>query len=293
MQNGVHDFFGVGIEWTENLEDEVIENAGSLECFELIPDNFFFNRRRGFLKKLRDKNIPTMIHGVELSIGSAESVKQAHLDRMKEIAELVNTINISDHLCMTEAGSVEIGQLTPLPWTMETCDVFSKKIEAIQSQFQVPFLIENVANRFIFPDNELSETEFINTILRRTGCYFLLDLHNLYANATNFEFDPWEWLEQIDFRFVTGIHLAGGFLDDEGMYVDGHNNYTPDKVWDFYKYVCERVRPSCTIVEWTEEPPAFKELMRDVKKAQKILASHKPKTVRQDLRQNNQQGVAL
>ena len=265
----------VGIEWTEKLEDDIIENWRSLSGLELIPDNFFFNRRRDFLKKLGEKNVPVMIHGVELSIGSAEPLKQVHLDRMKEIASQVNTINISDHLCMTEAGGVEIGQLTPLPLTREVCDIVSSKIEQVQSQFQVPFLIENVANRFVYPNNELTETEFINTILRRTGCTLLLDLHNLHANATNFKFDPWEWLEQIDLRFVSGVHLAGGFFDDEGTLVDAHNNYTPDRVWEFYRWLCSRIRPSCTIVEWTENPPTFKELMTDVKKAQNILATTK------------------
>ena len=266
------EFHGVGVEWTERLEEDVLSHIDQLSCFELIPENFFFNRRRDFLKRLGKTNIPVLIHGVELSVGTDQPFKQKHFDAIREIADYVNTVNFSDHLSITEAGGVEIGQLTPIPWSIEACDAVCRNIDAIQSQIQVPFLIENVANRFVFPETELRETEFINLVVKRTGCYLLLDLHNIHVNSHNFGYDPFEWVSEIDMDLVEGIHIAGGFYDEDGTLVDGHSSLAPDRVWDLYRYVCERTLPSCTIVEWTENPPPFEILMGDVERANSILA---------------------
>ena len=283
-----HPFYGVGVEWTESLEEGFVQNFDKISCFELIPENFFRNRRPAFLKKLREFNVPVMVHGVELSFGTDEPLKQSHLDEMLRVADQVNTINISDHLCLTEANGVEICQLTPLPWTQEACDVVCRKIDQIQSQLKLPFLIENITNRFVIPNTELSETEFINQILRRTGCHFLLDLNNIHTNGINFGFDPFQWIEEIDLEAVAGIHLAGGVYDDEGTLIDSHSRAVPPRVWDLYRAVCSRITPACTIVEWTDDPPTIEGLMNEVEKAQAIL---EPKA------QNSQQplstGVAL
>ncbi len=263
----------LGVEWTQSLENDIIDRLAEVDCVEIIPENFFFNRRDDFIKKLGASGTPVMIHGVELSIGSDEPVKQAHLERMLEVADRVNMIDLSDHLCMTESGGVEVGQLTPLPWSVNAADVVCKNIERVMAQVRVPFLIENIANRFVFPETELTEVQFINRVLDRTGCQLLLDLHNLHANAFNFKFDPFAWLEELDLNRVGAIHLAGGHYDDEGTLVDGHSHPIPDRVWELYRSVCAKVTPACTIVERTENFPVYGEVLTEVDKARGIVNS--------------------
>lgn len=270
-----HPYYGVGIEWAEALEEDTLRNVDKISCFELIPENFFKNKKPAFLRSLRDSNVPVLVHGVELSVGSDEPLKQKHLDEILRVADQVNTINVSDHLCLTEASGIEICQLTPLPWTQQACDVVCRKIDQIQSRLNVPFLIENITNRFVIPDTELSETEFINQIGRRTGCHLLLDLHNVHTNAFNFGFDPFEWVNEIDLDSVSGIHIAGGIFDHEGMMIDSHSRKAPSRVWELYRHVCERIRPACTIVEWTDEPPPIETLLNEVEIARSILMSPK------------------
>lgn len=264
-------FRGVGIEWAEDIEDSILEALDYVDFVELIPENFFYGLRSTFLEKLRASGKPVLIHGVELSIGTDEPLKEDHLTRILRVADRVNTIAFSDHLCMTEAGGVEVGQLTPLPWSRTGADVVCRKIEQVARRLSVPLLIENIANRFLVPDTELSETDFINRVLRGTGCLLLLDLHNLHANAFNFQFDPYAWLGALDLQAVDAIHLAGGHYDSDGTLVDGHSNAVPPRVWDLYRHVCDRVTPTCTVVERAENFPPYEELLGELGRAKSIL----------------------
>lgn len=265
-----HIYYGVGIEWAEAMEKEILENLSQLSCFELIPENFFHDRD-AILKQIQRSEVPVLVHGVELSLGTDEPLKQKHFEQILRVAGEVNTINVSDHLCFTEAGGVEIGQLTPLPWTMESADVVCRKIDQIQKQLTVPFLIENITNRFVVPGTEFSETGFINRILDRTGCGLLLDLNNVHTNAVNFGFDPFDWINEINLGAVKTIHLAGGFYDDEGALIDSHSDAAPERVWELFRHVCERILPCSTIFEWTDDVRGLPALMNEVARAEQIL----------------------
>ena len=87
------------------------------------------------------------------------------------------------------------------------------------------------AASFIVPDADYSETEFINLILRRTGCGLLLDITNVYTNAVNFGYDPKEWIDRVDLKRVQLVHLAGGYFDPDGFLMDSHDNSVPEEAW--------------------------------------------------------------
>ncbi|MEZ4741661.1 MAG: DUF692 domain-containing protein [Bdellovibrionota bacterium] len=262
--------YGVGVEWSFELEDSLFENLDKFSCFELIPENFF-KQGDDFLDKLAKLEVPTVIHGVELSIGSYEPIKKEHFERIKEISERVNCIGVSEHLAMTESNGVEIGQLTPLNWSNELADRISEKIDYVMNNLSVPFSIENVTNRFVIPDTELSETDFINKILANTGCGFLIDLNNIDTNAYNYGFDPYKWMDSINYNSITSVHLAGGVFDEEGVLLDSHSAPVRERVWDLYTYLTNKIIPEVTIVEWTDHCPGLQVLLKDADRANQIL----------------------
>jgi uncharacterized protein (UPF0276 family) len=141
-------------------------------------------------------------------------------------------------------------------------------------------MIENIANRFVIPGAEMSETQFINGVLRRTGCHLLLDVQNVYVNSVNFKFDPYEWLAEIDSDRVLGIHLAGGSYDEDNFLQDGHSHPVMPSVWDLYRHFCEKRRPTVTILERTANVPSLETLENEVAVARHIRkASFSPKPV--------------
>jgi uncharacterized protein (UPF0276 family) len=80
----------------------------------------------------------------------------------------------------------------------------------------------------------------LNELCRRSGCWMLLDLHNLYTNARNHHFDPIEHLERLDFDRVLEIHVAGG-VEYEGFYLDAHSGPIAPPVLDLLEWTLPRV----------------------------------------------------
>src|SRR6185437_13472506 len=167
-----------GIEWEHDLEKGILDNLSTFSCVELIPENFAEGNFGEFLDILAEENTPVAVHGVHLSIGSMEPLREKHLDAMLEIGNRVNMHSFSEHLSMTEVSGYDLDALTPIPFTLDVADEVCRKIEKIQKRLKVPFLIENVANRFTIPGGDFSETDFINLILKKSGCGLLLDVTN-------------------------------------------------------------------------------------------------------------------
>jgi len=264
--------YGAGPEWTEGLEEELFDNFMEFKCFELIPENFIDNPdRKYFLDELSKASTPVLIHSVALSLGTDEPLKSEHLDKVLAVGDQVNMVSLSDHLSMTESGGIEIGQLTPVPWSIKTADIVIRKIEQIKKRISVPFALEHTAHKFFYPTSELSEPEFINRILDRTGCELILDLHNLHCNSKNAPFEPHEWLSEVQINAVTSIHLAGGYIDKYGTLQDGHNESVPEPVWDLLSYVLQIITPQAIIIERTGNYPGLKDLMAEVERADRAL----------------------
>lgn len=268
-------FYGAGPEYCSALREEIVDHLPALEVFELIPENFFWGRHQWFLKELAKAGTPVIIHGIELSVGTDAPFKQDHFDQMRRVGDQVNMIAMSDHICMTEAGGTDVGQLTTLPFTRRSLDVVRRHVDLMSRQVSVPIVLENIANQFYYPDCDFSETEFIAELTRQSDAYLLLDLHNLYANSENFDFDPYQWLGEIDLEKVWAIHLAGGYYDYDRFLEDGHSSPVPEPVWQLLRWVTEKARPPATIVERTSEYPGIASLLAEVQRARKEIG-HEP-----------------
>jgi uncharacterized protein (UPF0276 family) len=262
-----------GLEWAHPIEQEMVQNLDRLSCVEIIAENFFHDRFANFLAAVKKNGTPVAVHGVLLSVGSMEPLREDHLKKMLDVGSRVNMVNFSEHLSMTQVGGVDLDALTPLAWNEEVADLISRKIERIQSKLKVSFLIENVSNRFVVPDSDYSETEFINRILDNTGCGLLLDVTNVYTNSVNFKFDPYEWLGQINMEAVQLVHLAGGYYDPDGFLMDSHDNRVSSEAWDLYRHVCARTGAFMTIIERTGNFPQFAELSAELDRARNIVSS--------------------
>ncbi len=180
------------------------------------------------------------VHALKLSPGSPDPPGTNYLEALKAIAMENNAESISDHLGFTRDAhdGVEMGHFAPVPPTKDALDVTSRNIDLIMSYFApLNFYIENIAYLFRLNGN-MSEADFLAKLLRRTGSGWLLDVTNVYANATNFGFDGYAFIDEVmPAAQRVQMHLAGGFYDEKaGMYIDSHSHPVPEPVWDLYRH---------------------------------------------------------
>jgi uncharacterized protein (UPF0276 family) len=116
----------------------------------------------------------------------------------------------------------------------------------------------------------MSEDEFIKNLVEMADCYLLLDVNNLYVNATNYGFDAVKYLNNLNSDRVKQIHLAG-YETKENYLFDTHGNPVTSEVWQLYKQALTIVGNVPTLIEWDTDIPPWKILMQEAEKADKIL----------------------
>jgi len=177
------------------------------------------------------------VHALKLSPANPDPPEPAYLDAVLALGDEVGAAAFSDHLGFTRGGGVELLHFVPPPFTPDALDVTCRNLDVIQSRLGGrPFFVENVATLFYFR-GAMTEADFLARVFERTGCGWLLDVTNLYANARNHGFDAGEALAQVlPATPRVQMHLSGGFFNTAaGRYIDSHSRPVPDEVWALYR----------------------------------------------------------
>ncbi len=197
-------------------------------------------------------------HGITLSLGGAESLAPKRVAHLAACAEQFSAPLVSDHIAFVRAGGLEAGHLLPVPRSREVLDVLVYNVRQLHDQLPVPVALEPIATLFDWPDDELSEADFLVEVLERTGAWLLLDVANVYANATNRGTDPAALLERVAY-----VHVAGG-AEHDGLYHDTHIHATPPEVLELLADLCARHAPSAIMLERDGGYPPADELRAEL-----------------------------
>jgi uncharacterized protein (UPF0276 family) len=221
------------------------------------------------------RNYPVSLHGVCLSIGGERPLDRAHLARFQHLVERYEPALVSEHLAWSTHESTYFNDLLPLPYTEATLLRVCDHIDQVQQAIRRPMLLENPSTYVAFAESTMSETDFIRSVARRTGCGLLLDVNNVFVSATNHGFSALDYLSDFPLAGVGEIHLAGHAeqSDDEGdlLLIDSHDGPVADAVWRLYEILIARCGPVPTLVEWDSSIPDWPVLKAEAAAAQKIL----------------------
>lgn len=219
------------------------------------------------------------VHALKLSVASPDPPARHYLDALREIALENNAESISDHLGFTRDGNggVEMGHFAPPPYTDAALEATCRNIDLIQYDFgDIRFYLENIAYLFQF-DGTMSECEFLQRVLRRTGCGWLLDVTNVYANALNFGYDAREFISAVmPASDSVQIHLAGGYWDEDAqLYIDSHSHPIPDEVFHLYRHSLEEAgdKINAVFIERDQEFPDEAGWRGEVRRVREITES--------------------
>ena len=249
---------GVGLPYFAALPAEIYR-SGLIDFVEMTPETICRQRAMGKAISIEIEPsqlaeaqracaaLPLVVHGVELSIGSAHGWNSAYLERLDRFQALWPFLWHSEHLSFQtiqaeEGTTLEIGVPMPLPPTLESASLVARRSREIRRRYGVPFMLENPAHYLpdLPTDTELGDDiGLMNAIVSGSGCHQLLDLHNIHCNAINHGFDPFAALDRVFLNSVAELHVAGGSWND-GFWTDAHDGRVPDRVWELLEYVLPR-----------------------------------------------------
>src|SRR5262245_23146068 len=216
------------------------------------------------------------LHGVGLSLGSAEGIDRRHLGRLRGLAERLDPCLISEHLAWSVTGGTYLNHLLPLPYTDESLEVVARNVSAAQESLGRAILVENPSSYLRFRHSTIPEPEFLGELVATTGCGLLCDVNNIAVSAHNLDFDARAYLHALPSAAVGEIHLAGhtrNETDGRSILIDDHGSPVSDLVWDLYEHALERFGSTPTLIEWDTDLPALEVLVEEAARAGRVMAA--------------------
>jgi uncharacterized protein (UPF0276 family) len=222
------------------------------------------------------RDYPVSLHGVALSLGSAEELDRGHLMRFKALIERVEPMLVSEHLAWSAIGGAYLNDLLPLPYTEESLGIFCHHVEEAQEVLGRRLLIENPSSYLRYRYSPIPEPEFMTELARRTSCGILCDVNNIHVSAWNFRFDPMAYLEALPIEAIGEIHLAGHHVaEDVDILIDDHGARVAKPVWGLYAAALRRFGPVPTLIEWDTNLPALEVLLDEARHAEELAHVHR------------------
>jgi uncharacterized protein (UPF0276 family) len=265
--------FGLGLR-TPHYQDflQGSPSAQRVDWLEIVTDNFLVDGGKPLvvLEQIR-RDYSIAMHGVAMSIGASEGIDLTYVDRVKALADRVEPMWISDHLCWIGHGKNQLHDLYPLPYTDEAAQHVIAQIRRVQDRLQRRLVLENVSSYIQFRDSARAEWEFLSYIATQADCLLLLDVNNVYVSSVNHAFNPLEYLDALPADRVQQIHLAGH--SNQGAHIiDTHDHPVADAVWALYRAACERFGAVATMIERDDHIPALGELVSELDRARDTCA---------------------
>lgn len=262
---------GCGIGLRAEHYADVLDGRRRVDWFEAITENYMDTGGRPLhvLEAVR-RDYPISLHGVALSIGSADRLDRRYLRNLKSLIERIEPALVTDHLCWTGVDGRAIYDLLPLPYTQEALAHVVKRVRQVQDFLGRRIALENPSTYLQFRHTDMTEWEFLGAVAEEADCGILLDVNNVYVSAYNHGWDPVSYLDAIPPARVAQFHLAG--FTEMGTYLfDTHSAPVHEDVWHLYAYAVGRFGRVSTLVEWDADIPAFDRVCAEAKTARRIM----------------------
>jgi uncharacterized protein len=265
---------GIGLRFQHH--QALIDSRPDVAWFEVHTENYMGGGAPlRYLDAIR-RDFPVSLHGVGLSLGSAEGLDQAHLERIRQVAERVEPGLISEHIAWSVVDGNYLADLLPLPMTEEALAIVCRHIDQTQTYLKRLILVENPSTYLTFAHSTIPEWEFMTAVAVRTGCGILCDVNNIFVSACNHGWDVSAYLDALPSGSIGEIHLAGHTVrllaDGTTVRIDDHGSRVIDDVWRLYQKALMRFGAVPTLIEWDNNVPPFEVLLQEADHAATIIA---------------------
>ncbi|SEB21605.1 MNIO family bufferin maturase [Paraburkholderia sartisoli] len=256
---------GIGLRFRHH--QPVLDTRPALAWFEVHTENYMGGGSAPqYLDTIR-RDYPVSLHGVGLSIGSADGLDAVHLARVRSAVERFEPGLVSEHLAWSVTGGTYLADLLPLPMTEEALSVVCLHVDEVQTCLRRRILVENPSTCLRFSHSTIPEWEFLAQVAQHTGCGILCDVNNIYVSACNHGWNATTYLDALPPAAVGEIHLAGHSVRqlDHGktLRIDDHGSRVAPEVWALYREALERFGPVPTLIEWDTDVPPIETLIEE------------------------------
>ncbi len=262
----MHTQFGLGLRpehYPDFLGEKESASKQNVDWLEIISDNYLVPGGKPLycLDRIR-RDYPLAMHGVALNIGSCDALDRDYVSAIKTLAERIEPVLISDHLCWTGVADRRLHDLLPLPYTAEAVAHVAQRIMQVQEMLGRKLVIENVSTYANGP-GDLSEAEFVCAIADAADCELLVDINNIYVSSRNLDFDPLDYMRMLPAKRIRQLHLAG-HTDHGDHCIDTHDHPVCPEVWALYREAVKLWSAVPVTLERDDNIPPLAELIAEL-----------------------------
>jgi len=264
---------GIGLRFPHHAA--VLDTLPDIAWLEVHTENYMGGGQPiAYLEMIR-AHYPISLHGVGLSLGSAEGLDVAHLERIGEVARRIEPALVSEHLSWSVVDGLYIADLLPLPMTEEALDIVCRHVDQTQAYLRRRILVENPSSYLRWRHSTIPEWEFLAAVASRTGCRILCDVNNIYVSAANHGWDSSAYLAGLLPAAIGENHLAGHSVRELGggrvLRIDDHGSRVIPAVWGLYAAALARFGAVPTLIEWDTDIPELRVLIGEASRAETLL----------------------
>jgi uncharacterized protein (UPF0276 family) len=265
----------IGIGFRKDFAEEFLQTDILKPSFiEVAPENWI--AVGGFWKKQLLKALekyPLFTHGLSLSLGSPDELDFEFLKKVKKFLKETNSMIYSEHLSYAKCDNAHLYDLLPIPFTHDAVKHVAERIRTVQDLLERKIAIE-IVSYYTPVTPEMSEIDFINSILVEADCELLLDVNNVYVNSFNHHYDAKNFLEKIPFERVSYIHMAGHEQVSESLIIDTHGEAIIDPVYDLFEFTLKLLNRNVPVLlERDFNIPDMHELQKEIDRLSSIKKS--------------------
>ncbi len=269
---------GAGLGLRRSLLNALSETStDDIHFMEVAPENWIkLGGRLGKKFRAYTERFPFVCHGLSLSIGSPAPLNTDLLHAIKAFMQEHQIRAYSEHLSYS-SDQGQLYDLLPIPFTEEAVHYVAARIRHAQDILGQRIAFEN-SSYYCAPQQEMTESEFINAVIKEADCALLLDVNNVYVNSINHAYDPYDFLKSLPGERTAYIHIAGHYEEAEDLRVDTHGAPVIPSVWALLDKTYELFGVKPTLLERDFNIPSVPELLselNDIKYRQQALSDKK------------------
>jgi len=211
----------------------------SIDVLEWSFDTFYDTEEPSWLSGLLDfyaENDRLIGHGVYYSLfdGRWNDRQENWLRKLKEECKRRNYNHITEHFGFMNTENFHQGVPLPVPLLPKTLQIGKDRLRRLQDAVGIPVGVENLAFSFSL-DDVREQGRFLDMLVEDIDGFLILDLHNIYCQACNFEIDMQDIISMYPLGKVKEIHLSGGSWQESAygkkpIRRDTHDDRIPEEI---------------------------------------------------------------